>query len=48
MAVGAGHCTRHTHRAWEATPEAERGERSRHNMGLVHAVFFDRKDLAVL
>ncbi|HYT39928.1 MAG TPA: glycosyltransferase [Acidimicrobiia bacterium] len=48
VAVGAGHCTRHTHRAWEATPEAERGERSRHNMGLVHAVFFDRKDLAVL
>ena len=48
VAAGAGHCTRHTHRAWEATPEAERGERSRHNMGLVHAVFFDRKDLAVL
>ena len=25
VAAGAEHCTRHTHRAWEATPEAERG-----------------------
>src|SRR2546430_1379026 len=27
-------------RAWEAPPEAERRERSRHNMGIVHEVFF--------
>jgi len=47
VAVGAGRCTRHVHRAWEATPEAERGELSRRNMGIVHEVFFDRKDLAV-
>jgi GT2 family glycosyltransferase len=47
VAAGAGHCTRHTHRAWEATPEAERGERSRHNMGIVHKAFFGRKDLTV-
>jgi len=47
VAVGAAHCTRHTHRAWEAMPEAERGERSRRNMGVVHGVFFDRKDLTV-
>jgi cysteinyl-tRNA synthetase len=47
VATGAGNCTRHTHRAWEATPEAERGERSRHNMGIVHEVFFGRKDLTV-
>ena len=47
VAVGAEHCTRHTHRAWEATPEAERPERSRRNMGIVHAVFFGRKDLTV-
>jgi GT2 family glycosyltransferase len=48
LAVGAEQCVRHTHRAWEATPEAERGERSRHNMGIVHEVFFGRKDLTVL
>ncbi len=47
VAVGAEHCRRHSHRAWEATPESERGERSRHNMGIVHAVFFGRKDLTV-
>jgi hypothetical protein len=47
VAVGAERCRRHTHRAWEATPEAERGERSRHNMGIVHEVFFGRKDLTV-
>ena len=47
VAVGAGHCVRHTHRAWEATPEAERGDRSRHNMGIVHEVFFGREDLTV-
>jgi hypothetical protein len=47
VAAGAGHSTRHTHRAWEATPESERGERSRHNMGIVHEVFFGRKDLTI-
>ena len=47
VAVGADHCTRHTHRAWEATPDAQRGELSRHNMGIVHEVFFGRKDLTV-
>jgi hypothetical protein len=47
LAVGAEHCTRHTHRAWEATPEAERPERSARNMGIVHRVFFGRKDLTV-
>jgi len=48
VAVGADRCVRHTHRAWEATPEAERGDLSRHNMGIVHEVFFGRKDLTVL
>ena len=47
VAVGADRCRRHTHRAWEATPEAERGERSRHNMAIVHEVFFGREDLTV-
>jgi hypothetical protein len=47
VAAGAEHCTRHTHRAWEATPEAERPVRSRRNMGVVHKVFFGRKDLIV-
>jgi len=47
MAAGAEHCTRHAHRAWEATPEDQRGELSRHNMGIVHGVFFGRKDLTV-
>jgi hypothetical protein len=47
VAVGAEHCLRHSHRAWEAIPEAERGERSRRNMGVVHEVFFGRKDLTV-
>jgi Glycosyl transferase family 2 len=47
VAVGAEHCTRHLHRAWEATPEAQRGDLSRHNMGIVHEVFFGRKDLTV-
>lgn len=47
VAVGAEHCTRHVHRSWEATPEAQRGDLSRHNMGLVHEVFFGRKDLTV-
>lgn len=47
VAVGAEYCVRHIHRAWETTPEAERGERSRHNMGIVHEVFFGREDLTV-
>jgi hypothetical protein len=47
VAVGAEHCTRHAHRAWEAMPEAQRGELSRHNMGIVHEVFFGRKDLTL-
>jgi hypothetical protein len=47
VAVGAEHCTRHVHRAWEATPEAQRSDLSRHNMGIVHEVFFGRKDLTV-
>ena len=46
-AVGAELCTRHVHRAWEATPEEQRGDLSRHNMGIVHEVFFGRKDLTV-
>lgn len=48
VAAGAEHCTRHVHRVWEATPEAQRGDLSRHNMGIVHEVFFGRKDLTVL
>ena len=48
VATGAEHCTRHVHRAWEDTPEAQRGDLSRHNMGIVHEVFFGRKDLTVL
>jgi GT2 family glycosyltransferase len=48
VAIGAEHCRRHVHRAWEATPEAQRGDLSRHNMGIVHEVFFGRKDLTVL
>jgi GT2 family glycosyltransferase len=48
VAVGAEHCVRHVHRAWEATPESERGELSRRNMGLVHEVFFGREDHTVL
>jgi hypothetical protein len=47
VTVGAEHCTRHIHRAWEATPDEQRGELSRHNMGIVHEVFFGRKDLTV-
>jgi GT2 family glycosyltransferase len=47
VAAGAEHCTRHAHRAWEATPEEQRGELSRHNMGIVHQVFFGRADLTV-
>jgi hypothetical protein len=48
VAAGSEHCRRHVHRAWEATPEAQRGDLSRHNMGIVHEVFFGRKDLMVL
>jgi hypothetical protein len=47
VAVGAEHCTRHAHRAWDATPEDQRGDLSRHNMGIVHEVFFGRTDLTV-
>ena len=47
LAAGSGCCRRHVHRAWEATPEAQRGDLSRHNMGIVHEVFFGRKDLTV-
>lgn len=47
VAVGAEHGVRHVHRAWEATPEDQRGELSRHNMRIVHKVFFGRKDLTV-
>ncbi|HYH50308.1 MAG TPA: glycosyltransferase [Acidimicrobiia bacterium] len=47
VATGADHCIRHAHRAWEATPEEERGELSRHNMGIVHEAFFGRDDLTV-
>jgi hypothetical protein len=47
LAAGAEHCVRHAHRAWEATPEEQRGELSRHNMGIVHEVFFGRDDLTV-
>jgi GT2 family glycosyltransferase len=48
VAVGAEHCVRHAHRAWEAIPEVQRGELSRHNMGIVHEVFFGRNDLTVV
>ena len=47
VAVGAESCTRHAHQAWEATPEEQRGDLSRHNMGIVHEVFFGREDLTV-
>ena len=47
VAIGADGCIRHIHRAWEATPEEQRSELSRHNMGIVHEVFFGRKDLVV-
>ena len=47
VAVGAEHCRRHPHRAWEATPEAERAELSRRNMRRVHNRFLGRNDLTV-
>ena len=47
VAVGAEHCRRHAHRAWEATPVAERDELSRQNMRRVHNRFRGRTDLAV-
>ena len=47
VATGAECCIRHTHRAWEAAPEEQRGDLSRHNMGIVHEVFFGREDLTV-
>jgi hypothetical protein len=47
VAVGAEHCRRNLHRAWEATPEAERAEQSRRNMRRVHNRFLGRDDLTV-
>lgn len=47
VAVGAEHCRRHPHRAWEATPEPERSELSRRNMRRVHNRFLGRTDLTV-
>ena len=47
VAIGAAECVRHLHRAWEATPEDQRSELSRHNMGIVHELFFGREDLVV-
>jgi len=47
VAVGAEDCRRHPHRAWEATPEAERAELSRRNMRRVHKRFLGRDDLLV-
>jgi GT2 family glycosyltransferase len=47
VAMGAEHCRRHLHRAWEATPEAERAELSRRNMRRVHKRFGERTDLTV-
>lgn len=47
VAVGAEYCQRHLHRAWEATPEAERAEQSRRNMRRIHKRFLGREDLTV-
>ncbi|HEV8627520.1 MAG TPA: hypothetical protein VG034_24040 [Acidimicrobiia bacterium] len=47
IAVGAGQCRRHLHRAWEATPAAERDELSRQNMRRVLNRFRGRTDLFV-
>ncbi|MGH9010582.1 MAG: CysS/YqeB C-terminal domain-containing protein [Acidimicrobiia bacterium] len=47
VAVAAEHCRRYSHRAWEATPEAERAELSRRNMRRVHKRFLGREDLTV-
>ena len=42
VAVGAEHCIRHAHRAWEETPEEERDRLSRRNMGRILDRFGDR------
>jgi len=47
VAVGAEQCRRHLHRAWEATPAAERDELSRQNMRRVLNRFRGRTDLFV-
>jgi hypothetical protein len=47
IAVGAEHCRRHSHRAWESTPAAEREELSRQNMRRVLKRFRSRTDLTV-
>lgn len=47
VAVGAEQCRRHLHRAWEATPAAERDELSRQNMRRVLNRFRGRNDLFV-
>jgi Glycosyl transferase family 2 len=47
IAVGAEQCRRHRHRAWEATPAAERDELSRQNMRRVLNRFRGRTDLIV-
>jgi len=47
VAVGAEHCRRHPHRAWEATPPEERDRLSRRNMRRVHDRFLGRQDLTV-
>jgi hypothetical protein len=47
IAVGAEQCRRHLHRAWEATPAAERDELSRQNMRRVLNRFRGRTDLFV-
>jgi GT2 family glycosyltransferase len=47
VSAGAEHCRRHVHRAWEATPEAERADLSRRNMRRIHKRFGGRTDLIV-
>jgi hypothetical protein len=42
VAVGAEHCRRHAHRAWEETPPEERDRLSRRNMGRILDRFGDR------
>lgn len=47
VAVGAEHCRRHTHRAWEETEPEERQRLSRKNMRRILDRFGDRLDLTV-
>jgi GT2 family glycosyltransferase len=42
VAVGAEHCRRHAHRAWEETPPEERDALSRRNMRRILDRFGDR------